>query len=257
MAAAATQRARARKAPSSHQGCVETTHTARRRAPPPPAHRTPDRRQSSLGAYLQHRRRSGSSCPSPGSAHQRPHGRDRPPGPRAACPLSLARMYARVTSSACTRFVALLRSCGTVGRASAPWSRLRRCPAHRLRVDEAARGEQAPVLGRQDLERVRARGHLGRGRVRRNGARGRIGVEHACSFTRCDEKPSRGADVGGEAGTPANGAAAQGTAALHAVRAIELQGRSPEREREGGPASATYGSSAISRARLIATAICR
>ena len=28
--------------------------------------------------------------------------------------------------------------------------------AHRLRVDEAARGEQAPVLRRQDLERLRA-----------------------------------------------------------------------------------------------------
>ena len=38
-----------------------------------------------------------------------------------------------------------------------------------------------------------------------------------------------------------------------------LQRRSPEREREeGGPLpSATYGSSAISLARLIATAICR
>src|SRR6187200_708748 len=35
------------------------------------------------------------------------------------------------------------------------------------------------------------------------------------------------------------------------------QERSPERDREGGPASATYGSNAISRARLMATATCR
>ncbi len=38
-----------------------------------------------------------------------------------------------------------------------------------------------------------------------------------------------------------------------------VQRRSPERDREGGgpPPSATYGSNAISRARLIATATCR
>ena len=48
-----------------------------------------------------------------------------------------------------------------------------RRPAHCLRVDEASRGEQAPVLGRQDLERVRAHGHLGRGRVERRVTRDR------------------------------------------------------------------------------------
>ena len=52
------------------------------------------------------------------------------------------------------------------------------------------------VLGRQDLERVRPRGHLGRGRVRWNGARGGIGVERGRYFTGCAEKPSRGADAG-------------------------------------------------------------
>jgi hypothetical protein len=40
-------------------------------------------------------------------------------------------------------------------------------------------------------------------------------------------------------------------------RMVRSQERSPERVRAGGPASATYGSSAISRARLIATATCR
>jgi hypothetical protein len=70
---------------------------------------------------------------------------------------------------------------------------------------------------------------------------------------------AREESLGGGSGVPflARTCARVGIGCPLRCRAIEPQGRSPEREREGGPASATYGSSAISRARLIATAICR
>ena len=66
-----------------------------------------------------------------------------------------------------------------------------RRPAHRLRVHEAARSEEAPVLGRQDLERVRAEVACRRARMRGDDARGRIGLEHDGGQSRAPVGQSR------------------------------------------------------------------
>ena len=72
-----------------------------------------------------------------------------------------------------------------------------RGPAHRLGVDQASCREQAPVLGRQDLQRVRAEGVRRRRAMRRRNARRGVGLEHgwrsslwrpSASVTRCQPR---------------------------------------------------------------------
>jgi hypothetical protein len=67
-----------------------------------------------------------------------------------------ARTYVRATISSCTRFLAVLRCCGTVERASAPWSRAPNSALHHNRL-LARHGAEALKQGLPRRKQARGR----------------------------------------------------------------------------------------------------